>query len=964
MRSGIWLLSAFAIALVAPIGLMPLAPDHSANSALERYQGKLAELTIVRDTGDSQDLRQAITWLQEHARVLQRLNLSEAAARGYLLTGEIYEVLSQYQRATASYRRALHLSSKGSYLGCTAMSHLARVYATTGDWQRAFNLSRNARDSSGGLHCWAEALQSEAEASRFSNQQGDLGHSFDLALIAADVFAYEGDAGEEAQALLTAAYSEFQLNQAEDGFRLAEQALRIWSSTGNRHGMALAHTALGFFSIRRSNPEYSLSESKQALQIFAPMGDRDNEAIVYSNLGLLAKEIGNLDEAYENFKHASLLFAAAHDLIGEVSAVDSQADIMWRERNYVEANRLYQAELMLSRRAHNAPLEAAAYLGLGSILDANGKDRQALSYCQLALALEQAAHDDYGIGESWRYLGRLYAKHKQEKDALAAFQHALEFKIRAEASSEEAAVHHEIGSVYHHLHQLESARNEIEKAIHLIESERTKVSGFDDRASYFASVHQYYELYVEVLMELHEQHPQQGFAQQAFEAWEQSKMRSLLDMLAGRSQNADCSAEYSATIIPACGGARALTLSEIQQEIHGDDSLIVEYALGKNAGYVWVLSDQNLWSYKVPNATGIQPLVERFRRDLRARLNVSADQQSTRLADGDFRAVCQALTQVLLAPIADRLLGKRIILVADGPLQHVPFSVLPFPSADGQETLLRDHNELVYLPSASALKFIRDRAKVRPLPSRQAAVYANPVFSREDLHWSSIRAAGKTRGAKPEYPLVLKWVLRDMHLDDVLPRLPGTEEEAKALVEIMGQDQVFVATGTKATREAVLKGDLGNYRHILFATHSLLDEKHPELSGLVFSLVNEAGKKLDGFLRVKDIYQLKLSAEMVVLSACESALGRDLQSEGMIGLTRAFLYAGSKRVVSSLWKVDDGATAELIRHFYQYVHDGKDPGEALRLAQKDLSQNRQWRHPYFWAGFILQGDYRPIDSQH
>jgi CHAT domain-containing protein len=203
-----------------------------------------------------------------------------------------------------------------------------------------------------------------------------------------------------------------------------------------------------------------------------------------------------------------------------------------------------------------------------------------------------------------------------------------------------------------------------------------------------------------------------------------------------------------------------------------------------------------------------------------------------------------------------------------------------------------------------------------------------------------------------------------MHLDHgALPSLPGTGAEAQAIINIMGSDRVFVATGPKATREAVLNGNLGMYRHVLFATHSLLDEKRPELSGLVLSLVNEAGKKLDGYVRVKDIYQLKLSSEMVVLSSCESALGKDLQSEGMIGLTRAFLYAGSKRVVSSLWKVDDTATAELIRYLYQWIQDGKDPGESLRLAQADLSKNPKWQHPYYWAGFILQGEYRPMKSQ-
>jgi len=995
MRAGVWLLSAaFSMALVAPIGRGSLASGKpriqgpwfprsqigwststSANAALERFQDKLAELATIRDTGNSHDLHQAIAWLQEHTKVMQKLNLPEAAVRGYLLTGEIHAVLSQYQMARASYLRALHLSPQVGYLSCSSMSHLARVYATTGDWQTAFNYSQKAIKSGAGLNCWAEALQAEAEASFYSNEHDDLDHSLDLSLLAASVFVYLGDADREAQSLLTAAYSAFQLSRAQDGLHLAGQALGIWSSIGNRHGMALAHTALGCFFIRRSDPEGSRSESKQALNVFTGMGDRDNEAVVYGNLGSLAKEIGNLEEAYEDFEHSRLLFATVHDLIGEAGAVDSQADLMSSQHKYAQARLLYLSELALSRRARHARLEAAAYLGLADIFEARGNDQQAFSYSRLALAAEQAAHDDYGIGESWRSLGRLYAKHERKKDALTAFNHALDLKIFAEASYEEAAVRHEIAGVYQQMGQLESARAEIEKAIRLIEFERTRVAGFDDRASYFANVHKYYELYVDVLMQLHEQHPDRGFAQQAFEAWEKGKMRSLLDMLASGGQNANCSQQAQLSASPAvhtvsanaCIAAEALKLGEIQEQIRGDNSVIVEYALGTKAGYIWVVDDRQMWSFKIANAGDVQALIDNFETTLLALLKplrVPARAQPLQKAGEDCPQACESLAQILLKPIAHLLSGKRVIIVADGPLQHLPFSVLLFPSTDGQAALLRDHNELVYLPSASALKFIRHAADGRPRPKMQVVVYADPVFSRDDLQLSS----GRNSIAKLEYPLELRRVMRDVNLNGGrLPRLPGTADEAQAIVEIMGSDGVSVTTGTKATREAVLNGNLGNYRHILFATHSFLDEKSPELSGLVFSLVNEAGAKLDGYLRVRDIYQLQLAAEMVVLSSCESALGRNLNSEGMIGLTRAFFYAGSKRVVSSLWKVDDEATAALIRYFYKQIHDGKGPGEALRLAQRALAndpQHPRWRHPYFWAGFILQGDYRPIESQH
>jgi CHAT domain-containing protein len=621
-------------------------------------------------------------------------------------------------------------------------------------------------------------------------------------------------------------------------------------------------------------------------------------------------------------------------------------------------------------------------LDLGAVSELQHEYERARSLYVHALALARSAQDNFDESEALIKIGRFYALQKQYAQSLQAFDGALELKNSANDVTASAKIYFEIASVYQSLHKLPTAQKEIEKAIQIIESQRTKVSDYESRASYFASVHQYYELYVEVLMQLHEQHPEQNYVQQAFEAWERSKMRSLLDRLAGGNRNADCAQKANSpdsnpakkvvvrapqvNVDALCSSpaAFALTLDEIQQEIRGDNSLIVEYALGMKTGYVWVVNDQNISFCKIPNKMEISLFVERFQRGLLARQDRSrtgiAYLRWVRQADNAYLNDAQALGQILLGPVSHLLTKKRIIVVADGPLQHVPFSALPLPAFGGPNDLLRDQHEVIHLPSASTLKFIRDAMEHRPSSTMRAAVFADPVFGPEDPRVSS----GKTIKRKLEYSWQLRGAVHDLQLgQERLPRLPGTASEAEAVTNIMGSDHVFVATGLKATREAVLNGNLGKYQHILFATHSLLDEEHPELSGLVFSLVNENGEKLDGYLRMKDIYQLKLSAELVVLSSCESALGKDMQSEGMIGLTRAFLYAGSKRVISSLWKVDDGATSELMKYLYQRIHQGENPGDALRNAQADLSKNSQWRHPYYWAGFVLQGEYRPIESQ-
>jgi CHAT domain-containing protein len=144
-----------------------------------------------------------------------------------------------------------------------------------------------------------------------------------------------------------------------------------------------------------------------------------------------------------------------------------------------------------------------------------------------------------------------------------------------------------------------------------------------------------------------------------------------------------------------------------------------------------------------------------------------------------------------------------------------------------------------------------------------------------------------------------------------------------------------------------------------FATHGLLNSEHPELSGVVLSLVDEQGKSVDGFLRLHEIYNLNLPAEMVVLSACQTALGKEIKGEGLVGLVRGFMYAGSPRVVASLWKVDDVATAELMKHFYSGVlTEGMRPAAALRAAKVEMWKQKRWHAPYYWAAFELQGEWK------
>lgn len=220
-------------------------------------------------------------------------------------------------------------------------------------------------------------------------------------------------------------------------------------------------------------------------------------------------------------------------------------------------------------------------------------------------------------------------------------------------------------------------------------------------------------------------------------------------------------------------------------------------------------------------------------------------------------------------------------------------------------------------------------------------------------------------GAPVDLPNLRAISLTDRHSSGdaiayvLFERLKYTRAEAESIVALASKDQALEALDFDASRERALSPELGQYRMVHFATHGLLNSDHPELSGIVLSLVDAQGRQQDGFLRLYEIYNMRLGADLVVLSACQTALGKEVRGEGLIGLTRGFMYAGSPRLVATLWSVKDEATAELMKRFYQgMLKEGLRPAAALRAAQVSMSREPRWSSPYYWAGFVTQGEWR------
>jgi CHAT domain-containing protein len=249
------------------------------------------------------------------------------------------------------------------------------------------------------------------------------------------------------------------------------------------------------------------------------------------------------------------------------------------------------------------------------------------------------------------------------------------------------------------------------------------------------------------------------------------------------------------------------------------------------------------------------------------------------------------------------------------------------------------------------------------------AVLADPVFAASDVR---LKAVSPQAAAKPDAPAQMTAVSLENariieHLGEAsaagtrlaIPRLPFTRRESEQILALSPKTSALKATDFKASRATATSAELSQYRYLHFATHGLLDSERPGLSALALSLVNEQGEPQDGFLRAHEIYNLNLPAELVVLSACQTGLGKEIKGEGLVGLTRGFMYAGAARVVVSLWSVNDKATSELMTRFYRkMLKDGQRPAAALRAAQVEMRKQKQWQAPFYWAAFVLQGEWR------
>jgi len=981
----------------------------------------MARAEVLRAKLKEESLRRASESYDEAASIWASMQDLSSAARAMLKSADVQFLLSKYPKAAERYQKsATSAATAGDRVTqARALTQLGRVYSTRGDnisaekyITQALDLLDRRSDGSTGIvrNATGAALSALGEVTYAKSNLPKATKQFQRALELLD-----GDRNRQANVHMFLAYTAG-AGQPENARSEILQASKLYEATNNIDGQALAQVGLGLYDSSSGKNDQAIEKHRQAIDTFRSIGDRQSQAMVLNAVGQVYESLFQFDIALESYEQALQLLQEIDALDMATMALLKVGTIHRRRKEFDAALEYFERCRTLSHTAGKVRTEAAALNEMAGLYADREKFAEAAQNYQQALNLYEGSRDFRGQAIALNSYGDFLLSSGKTKEALQIYQRAFSLSEQVQDKAIITTSIYNLANAYRVLGDYPTALSFINRSIKMISDVRNDVGSLESRAALVSGEWKHYELCVEILMQLDRQHPQEGHAINAFLLNDKSRARLVLDLLNKvqtdqhegpiaellnekrklevnltslanykmdlllnkkdstelaevnehivqlRSQYQEVQAKLSQQLPPPPPLERFTpsNLDQVQSQLRDSNTLLLDYHLGDERSYLWAVSENSFHSYELRPRKVIAEAATKFYNLLVARQEAHDESsKSTQLdvatADCLFEEQGVVLSKMLLDSVAQELGNRNLLILVEGELQRVPFEALPVPGKGA--TQLIDTNEISLNTSFSTLMAIRAENKRVAAPDKIAAVIADPVFSKSDDRVQSETPSGAIASAAPvqnSTDSAGQGVLRDK----VPMRLLHAGEEADAISAVAPRGTTMVARGFDATYETATSASVGQYQIVHFATHGFFDNDHPELSSIVLTRVDRNGSEKNGLMPLHDIYNLNLSAELTVLSACQTALGKDVRGEGLVGLTHSFISAGSKSVVASLWKVDDRATAALMAEMYKaLLQDHMTTGEALRTAKLKMKQDKRWSAPYYWAGFVLQGEY-------
>jgi CHAT domain-containing protein/tetratricopeptide (TPR) repeat protein len=916
--------------------------------------------------------------------------------------GRLYSYLGDNERAERHVLAALRLLAPNSQVAepevrkdyAECLNNLGEISYSKG------NLLKSSKQFEEALKIFDEVGERNeaARAHLFRGYiAGGLGDSEKaVAEISRSVDMYRATRNKTGEGLaLTALGLSQSMNGHEDhAIVMHREAIEIFRNIGDRQSEAIAVNGLGQAYENLTEYSTALENYEQALRLFQDGRNLDFAAVATFNVARAYRLMGDLKHALEYYQKCLVLSRSAKKVRTEANALNEVAAIYAAQGNREKTISQYRRILRFYAAISDRRQQAIAWNNLGDSYVRFGQTQQALISYNQGLSLSKQAGDKgvlisslYNLAHAQRDVGALELALSNIEQSIRIIE-----DLRTNVASPDFRASYFSGVHKHYdlwidvLMQLDRRRPDHEfAAAALLASEKARARSLLDmvtaiRADIRSGVAPQIlsrERELQSLLRAHAQY-QMELSISGKDPAETEEVARQVNQLRTEYKELESQLVDQNPRLQNLAPSALSSLEEIQGQLSDSDTVLLEYALGDERSYLWAVTANSLQSYELPSRSILEAAGREVYKLLTARQAVGEK------IDGDYQAKVESsdrlyyekaleLSQLLFGQVREQLGGKRLIIVSEGILQYIPVDALPAPLpksvgastidagpaiAEGQPLLIATH-EIVTLPSVSTLAAIRNKKHKVGSSERVVAVLADPVFSNSDdrvenrTQSSVIASKSDQVSTQPSVRGLEGAARRGGPI-----RLAHAAEEADAILAAAPRGTGMVASGFDASRETAMGSRVAEYRILHFATHGFLNTERPELSGIVLSMVNRNGSKTNGFMSLQDIYNLDLSADVVVLSACDTALGKDVKGEGLVGLTHGFMAAGARSVVASLWKVDDRATAVLMANFYKaMLEDGLTPVAALRSAKQKVRQEKAWQAPYFWAGFELQGEY-------
>jgi CHAT domain-containing protein/tetratricopeptide (TPR) repeat protein len=794
-----------------------------------------------------------------------------------------------------------------------------------------------------------------------------------------------GDRGQQVNTLSNlGALNDWQGN-VQESLRRYGEALVILETMDDRAQKALILGNMGAAFEKQSDYPKALDHYRQALEIFQALQDQKNTAWIMGNLGAIAWKLGNDAEALDYFEKALRILQEVGDRKYEGWVLGAMGAIYQRLGDKERSLRSLEDALKIAKEIGDKRLSIDHLKNLGSLYQEKGEFEKASECLKEGLKLAEEIGDRLSLTEVRIIRGTLLRSQKEYDRSIGDFEKALEIGRELGVPRTIWNSHWGLACSHEQKGDYQEALKQYKMALDTVEGIRGKLTTQEQKSGFLGKTINIYEGLINLLFKIRDKEATPGLVEESYQLAERAKSRALLELLAeakvdltsgishelegeekklqtrltGLQQKLldpaakpedredlyeelrsvesqyneflralrEKSPEYAALTYP-----QPSTLFDVQSRLLNRGTYLVEFFVGADHTFQWVVSkDKVLLARSFPREHEVFGKIEDYQTQI-AQRRINLD---VRLGKDIYDVLMKDALREVPA-------SARVIIVPDGLLLRFPFEALVVDIVKGTPKYLVQRHTLTYAPSASVLAEMTARKTTTPADPIDLFALGNPVLEVQDLP-DRLPLERRRTGAR-------------------LEPLPFAEEEVSSISRLYQQNKKSHALYVRENAsEGLLKSDdCGRFRILHFATHGLIDDRVPALSGLLLA-PGVAPDGDDGYLRLNEIFHLKMNADLVVLSACETALGKVVRGEGMVGLTRAFFYAGARSVIASLWMVNDRSTALLMRGFHAQYLKGKDASAALRQAKVDLLEGKdlRYRHPFFWAPFVLMGMTQP-----